>query len=214
MILFLIIIAFGIFFTYTQKESASNLQSSLTPTVLPPGEFNPIPSPTSLPPEQQAVLDLQTTAQELVANQASLSAIIKTSKGDIHIELHKSEAPFATANFYQKVNSGFYSGLTFHRVEDWVIQGGDPLGDGSGGGTTPTELTQKPFTSGSVGYAASGSMPIEQGQRISSGSQFFIVKQDAEHLNGQYTNFGQVISGMDIVGEIEKGDKILGITIE
>lgn len=214
-ILFLIIIAFGMFFTYTQKDSIENFSNSIQPTIsLPPGELNPIPSPTPLPPEQQAFIELQTIAQQLISDPASLSAVVKTTKGDITIELYKSETPFATANFYKKVKAGFYNGLTFHRVEDWVIQGGDPLGDGTGGGTTLTELTQTPFTTGSVGYAASGGMPIEQGQRISSGSQFFIVKQDAEHLNGQYTNFGNVVSGMDIVGQITIGDKILGITIQ
>jgi len=215
-VLFLILVAFGLIFVLTQKQSISNIQSFVTePTIsLPPDEFTAIPSPTPLPPEQQAFLELQQTAQELVQNQASLSAIIKTLKGDITIELYKSETPFAVANFYQKVQEGFYSGLIFHRVEDWVIQGGDPLGDGSGGGTTPTELTQKPFTLGSVGYAASAQMPVRQGERTSSGSQFFIVKQDADHLNGQYTNFGQVVNGMEVVEEIQVGDKILGITIQ
>lgn len=214
-ILVLILVAFGLLFVFTQKQSISNIKSFVNePTIsLPPDEFNAIPSPTPLSEEQKAMLGLQTTAEQLYANQASMTATIKTTKGDITIELLKQDAPFAAANFYQKVQAGFYNGLTFHRVEDWVIQGGDPLGDGTGGGQTPTELNQKPFVLGAVGYAASGE-PQSATERISNGSQFFIVKQDAEHLNGKYSNFGQVVSGQDVVDKITKGDKILSITIQ
>lgn len=181
---------------------------------LPPEQFEQIPSPTPLPPEQQAVLNLQSTAQEINSNpQASISAVIKTSKGDITIVLSHRETPFAVANFYEKANADYYQGLTFHRVENWVIQGGDPLGTGTGGGTTITELNNTPFTRGAVGYAASPQMEVGQGQRISSGSQFFIVKEDAEHLNGQYSNFGVVTDGIDIVDAIEIGDTISDIVI-
>lgn len=138
----------------------------------------------------------------------SATAIIKTEKGDITIQLFSQDAPNTVQNFINKANSGFYNNLDFHRVEDWVVQGGDPKGDGTGGGTMPTELNNKPFVVGSVGVARGSDI------KVSNDAQFFITKQDASWLNGQYTNFGQVTDGMDVVNKLQIGDKILGITIE
>jgi peptidyl-prolyl cis-trans isomerase B (cyclophilin B) len=139
---------------------------------------------------------------------ASYSAVIKTSKGDITLTLYGKYAPNTVKNFITKAQSGYYNGLIFHRVENWVIQGGDPKGDGTGGGVMRTELNDIPFGTGSLGVARG------QDINVSNDSQFFITKSDAAWLNQQYTNFGQVTSGMDVVGKIEKGDKILGITVE
>ncbi|MCL5009971.1 MAG: peptidylprolyl isomerase, partial [Patescibacteria group bacterium] len=97
--------------------------------------------------------------------------------------------------------------LIFHRVENWVIQGGDPNGNGTGGGPMPTELNNKPFVIGSLGVARGGNI------NISNNAQFFITKTDASWLNGKYTNFGIVTSGMDVVNKIKVGDKILGISV-
>lgn len=108
----------------------------------------------------------------------------------------------------KKAQSGFYNNLTFHRVEDWVIQGGDPKGNGTGGGDLPTELSEKPFVVGSVGVARGGDI------KISNDSQFFITKTEAPWLNNQYTNFGIVTDGMNVVNTIKIGDRILGITVE
>ena len=139
---------------------------------------------------------------------ASVSATIKTSRGDIDITLFGDVAPNTVKNFVLKSDTGFYNGLTFHRVEDWVIQGGDPKGDGTGGGQMGAEQTPtKPFVTGSVGVAR-GANP-----QINNDSQFFITKSESDWLNGQYTNFGIVTSGMDVVDSIQKGDKIEGITI-
>ncbi len=138
---------------------------------------------------------------------ASISAVIKTSKGDIDISLDGKDAPDTVRNFMAKAQSNFYNNLTFHRVENWVIQGGDPNGDGTGGGQMPAEKTSTPFVVGSIGIAR-GSDPT-----INNASQFFITKTAADWLNGQYTNFGIVTSGMDVVNKIAVGDKILSITI-
>ncbi len=145
---------------------------------------------------------------------ASVSAVIKTSKGDISVTLFGKEAQKTVANFIGKSKSNFYKGLIFHRVEDWVVQGGDPAGKGTGGNAIQTELNSKPFIEGSLGMAASSDMQIGQGARISNDSQFFITTKDADWLNGQYTNFGIVTSGMDVVSRIKIGDKILGIITE
>ncbi|OGH10474.1 MAG: hypothetical protein A2857_02100 [Candidatus Levybacteria bacterium RIFCSPHIGHO2_01_FULL_36_15] len=135
-------------------------------------------------------------------------AIIKTSKGNITISLYDKDAPNTIANFLKKASNGFYNNLTFHRVEDWVIQGGDPKGDGTGGGNMNTELNNKPFVIGSVGVARGSDI------KVSNDSQFFITKTDAPWLNNQYTNFGIVTEGMDVVKKIQIEDKIIQINTE
>lgn len=168
--------------------------------------------------EQQQAAQQQQQAQQQAEMQgpinASVSATIKTSKGDISVVLFGKEAQKTVANFITKSKSGFYKNLSFHRVEDWVIQGGDPTGKGTGGSAIQTELNSKPFVVGSLGMAASSQMQMGEGARISNDSQFFITTKDADWLNGQYTNFGEVTRGMDVVNKIKIGDKILGITIE
>jgi len=140
---------------------------------------------------------------------ASYSAVIKTSKGDIQVTLFGSDAPKTVKNFLQKAKSGFYKNLTFHRVEDWVVQGGDPKGDGTGGGLMLTEPNSKPFIPGSLGVARGGD------PRVSNDSQFFITKSESSWLNQQYTNFGIVTDdNLDVVNKIQIGDKILGIEID
>lgn len=139
---------------------------------------------------------------------ASYSATIKTTKGDIEAIISGKDAPRTVKNFVNKATTGFYKGLTFHRVEDWVIQGGDPKGDGTGGGMMQTELNNLQFVPGSLGIARGADI------RISNDSQFFITKQESPHLNQQYTNFGLVTKGMDVVNAIKPGDKILSITVK
>ena len=139
---------------------------------------------------------------------ASYSAVIKTSKGDINLTLFGKDAPNTVKNFITKAKSGYYKELLFHRVEDWVVQGGDPKGDGTGGGQMQTEINNLPFVEGSLGVARRGDI------KVSNDSQFFITKSESSHLNGQYTNFGIVTNGMDVVKKMEIGDKILGIEIE
>jgi len=133
---------------------------------------------------------------------------LSTSKGDIELELYVKAAPKTVDNFLDKIEKNFYNNLTFHRVEDWVIQGGDPDGNGTGGGDMKTELNDLTFSTGSLGVARGGDI------NFSNDSQFFIVKSDADWLDKQYTNFGKVTTGMDVVNKMEIGDKILGIQIK
>lgn len=128
--------------------------------------------------------------------------------GSFTIEFHRNEAPKTVDNFVNKAQAKFYDGLTFHRVEDWVVQGGDPQGTGRGGGQMPSELNSLPFKVGAVGIARGADI------KINNDAQWFVVKTDASWLNGQYTNFGQVTSGMDVVTKIAIGDKIKSITIK
>jgi peptidyl-prolyl cis-trans isomerase B (cyclophilin B) len=137
--------------------------------------------------------------------------VIETSKGTIVCSLATDASAGVSktiANFEQKANSGFFDGLKFHRVEHWVIQGGDPTGTGSGGNKIPSEYNNLPFNPGALGVARGPD------RRLNSDCQFFIVKTDANFLNGDYTNFGQVIEGMDVVKKIAIGDKMNKVTIE
>lgn len=164
-------------------------------------------------------LDTQTIKEEKVETQNSPKILtgdltkdkklvtLSTSKGDIELELYPKSAPKTVDNFLKKVKDGFYNNLTFHRVEDWVVQGGDPDGNGTGGGTMPTELNDLTFSVGSLGVARG------QDINISNDSQFFIVKKASAFLDKQYTNFGKVTKGMDVVDKIAIGDRILEIKV-
>lgn len=216
-ITFLIIIAiFGSIFWLLQKDGLqkSNLFFDKTATIsLPPDALTPIVNKQNNQQQQQA--QQQTDVQGPIKEdmRASISATIKTSKGTITVTLYNQEAHNAVKNFIEKAQKNFYNNLTFHRVEDWVIQGGDPQGTGTGGGAIVTELTGKSFVTGSLGWAASQNMQKGQDKRISNDSQFFIVKSDASWLDSEYTNFGIVTSGMGVVDKMQIGDKILSITI-
>jgi cyclophilin family peptidyl-prolyl cis-trans isomerase len=137
--------------------------------------------------------------------------VIDTTKGKIVAKLYTEEeanVDGTIANFEEKAKAGYFNGLTFHRVEDWVVQGGDPLGTGTGGGDMPSEYNMVPFGAGALGVARG------QDPAINNDSQFFITKTAAGWLDGQYTNWGQVTEGMDVVTSIAIGDKINSITVE
>jgi peptidyl-prolyl cis-trans isomerase B (cyclophilin B) len=140
-------------------------------------------------------------------------AIIETEHGTVVIELYPASAPKTVANFETLVNKGFYNGLTWHRVvPDFVVQGGDPDGTGAGGPgyTVPAEIKENHLR-GSVATARTGD--DVNPQRASSGSQFYICLQPQPGLDGQYTVFGGVIKGMDVVDQIQKGDHMKKITL-
>jgi len=167
-------------------------------------------APTATP--RRTVPPVQTTQSPVcpgAPNQPSGKATITLENGaTIVIQLHPDAALKTVSIFALKSNSGFYNGTIFHRVEDWVVQGGDPLGTGFGGGQECTELSDRPFVRGEVGMARGGNIAI------SNDSQFFILKKDAHNLDKAYTNFGTVISGMDVVDKIAIGDKIKTIKVE
>ncbi len=127
--------------------------------------------------------------------------------GSFTIALRSDKAPKTAANFVEKAKAGFYDGKTFHRVEDWVVQGGDPDGTGRGGGKMPSELNELPFSKGSAGIARGPDI------KVNNDAQCFVCKSDASWLNNQYTNFGQITSGQDVANGIRVGDKIKKITI-
>jgi len=131
-----------------------------------------------------------------------------TKGGSFSFTLRPDKAPKTVERFVAKARSGFYDGLTFHRVEDWVVQGGDPKGTGTGGERVPSEYNDLAFKIGAFGIARG------QDAAFNNDSQFFVVKRDSDFLNKQYTNFGQLTSGKDVVDGVKIGDKIKTIKIE
>ena len=128
---------------------------------------------------------------------------MRTAKGAIRIRLDCPRAPLTCLNFLQLAGQGFYNSLTFHRVvSDFVIQGGDPRGDGSGGPgyAIRDEINRVRYARGTVGMALSGP--------DTGGSQFFIALAEQPHLDGGYTAFGEVVAGEDILDVLEGGDRI------
>ena len=124
--------------------------------------------------------------------------------GDIELELYQDVAPNTVANFISLAKDGFYNGLTFHRiVPGFVLQGGDPLGNGYGGPgySIKGEFSDNGFENNLKHEAGVISMARSQSYD-SAGSQFFIMHEDAPHLDGQYAAFGRVVEGMDVVDEI------------
>jgi cyclophilin family peptidyl-prolyl cis-trans isomerase len=134
---------------------------------------------------------------------------IKTKDGEIVLKLYQDKAPNTVANFIKKTDSGFYKGLIFHRViPGFMAQGGDPTGTGSGGGDQKSEINNLPFVRGTIGLARAGN------KEISNDSQFFIcfTTEGCQHLTSDYVNFGEVVSGLDVLDKINQGDKIIDIT--
>jgi cyclophilin family peptidyl-prolyl cis-trans isomerase/HEAT repeat protein len=138
----------------------------------------------------------------------NVRAIVSTSKGAFTIELLPNEAPLTVDSFIQLSRRGYFKNIAFHRVvPNFVIQGGDPRGDGNGGPgyQIRCEINQISYERGAVGMALSG--------KDTGGSQWFVTHSRQPHLDGGYTVFGRVIAGMDVVDRIVRGDLIRSIVI-
>lgn len=212
LLLFVILVSVGIYaVVMLSKSNTSTPTQNIEPTITGTSLLTATESgeervnaklPTS--PEASPSPTLNLTPEQ----QSATTAAITTSKGIITVTFYPQDAPLTVRNFKQKAVSKFYDNLTFHRVEDWVLQGGDPLGNGTGGGSMPVEFNVKPFVVGSLGVASRGD------NKVQNDAQFFITKTAASWLDGKYTNFGIVISGMDVAQKMVIGDKILGITLQ
>lgn len=133
---------------------------------------------------------------------------VKTNKGSFTFVMLPDEAPFTCMNFARLIRKRMFDGLTFHRVvPNFVIQGGDPRGDGWGGPgyAIRSEFGFAHYWRGSVGVASAG--------KDTEGCQFFVTHSELPHLDGRYTLFGTVVSGMDVVDAIQVGDRIESITV-
>jgi cyclophilin family peptidyl-prolyl cis-trans isomerase len=148
--------------------------------------------------------------QQLAERARTSEARITTPKGDIVFTFFPDDAPVHTAAFVKLAEAGFYNGLTFHRVEPgFVVQGGDPQGDGTGGPgyRLKAEFSDRPHVRGTVAMARSSSPD-------SAGSQFYICLDDARFLDKNYTVFGQMTEGFDTLDAIKRGDAMTSVAIE
>lgn len=160
--------------------------------------IRPAPGPPIVPYDSPA----------LISPPYSPHAFIDTAKGTIEIELAVLDAPQTSQNFMALARKGFFNGLQIHRVvPNFVVQDGDPRGDGSGGPgyTIRDELNDRPYLRGTVGMALSGP--------DTGGSQFFIAHSPQPHLDAKYTVFGRVVNGMDVVDRLQQLDVIQRVRI-
>lgn len=142
---------------------------------------------------------------------AQVFATIETNKGNIRLSLYSEQAPMTVANFVNLANRGFYDGLKFHRViPDFMIQGGDPVGNGTGG---PGYRFGDEFVS-SLKHSGPGVLSMANAGPGTNGSQFFITHVATPWLDGKHTVFGKVVSGQDVVDSIAQGDVMKKVTIE
>lgn len=175
----------------SQKNSTNtniNLEENIIPTNANMNTLTVTPTPSS--------------TQETFAS-------VVTKDGEIVLKLYTDKAPNTVANFLKKASASFYKGLIFHRViPGFMAQGGDPLGNGTGGGDIASEINNIPFKRGTIGLARGGN------KAISNDSQFFICfsTEGCQHLTGDYVNFGEVVSGLDVLDKIQQGDKIIDVT--
>jgi len=140
------------------------------------------------------------------------TAIIHTEKGDMKVEFYEKDAPGTVANFIKLSESGFYNGLTFHRViPDFVIQGGCPNGTGTGGPGYKINCE----LDGANQYHDRGVLSMAHAGRNTGGSQFFIChsRTNTAHLDRNHTCFGKVVEGLDVIDAVRAGDKINSIEI-
>ncbi len=169
---------------------------------------------------QQFPLEQQKRQAEAKADDLP-RVLLKTTKGDILLELFENEAPNTVANFITLVEQGFYNGLTFHRViPGFVAQGGCPKGDGTGG---PGYQIADECNGPNARLHFRGSLSMANAGPNTNGSQFFITYAPTSHLNGKHTVFGRVLSGMDVVEKLQarnpeapnppQPDKIISATV-
>ena len=167
-------------------------------------EKKPDPTPPPVGPASQHPIDWALVQTIPVGQRVQVT----TTKGIIVLELKVVEAPGSVASFVSLIKQHFYDGLYFHRVvPDFVAQGGDPRGDGSG--STPynlrSEFSQLTYGAGALGLASAG--------KDTESCQFFFTHQPTPHLDGRYTIFAQVVQGMGVVQQLEIGDKMLRVEL-
>jgi cyclophilin family peptidyl-prolyl cis-trans isomerase len=170
---------------------------------------------TTSPAKETKTMSTDPTTFEKIS---ATSAVIKTDKGEITVELYPNDAPKTVMNFATLAKNGYYDNLSFHRVEPgFVIQGGDPNGNGTGGvsiygakfedGLNPNAASYK------TGYLE-GVLAMANSGPNTNGSQFFIMLKDNETLPKNYTIIGRVTSGNDVVKKITVGDVIKTISVQ
>lgn len=194
------------------KTDTATITATPTPT---PGQLNfreGVAAPQANQPMNQTQSNQRKSYSQFpgtysAEDLADKKVVLQTDKGVIEFEIFP-ESPLAASNFIFLTLEGFYNGLTFHRVEPgFVIQGGDPLGNGTGGPgyRFPDEAVTKSYDRGIVAMANAGP--------DTNGSQFFIMLADNKSLPPNYTIFGKVTKGLEVVDKIQVGDQIVQATI-
>jgi peptidyl-prolyl cis-trans isomerase B (cyclophilin B) len=142
---------------------------------------------------------------------AKLDAVISTNRGDIRLTLHPDAAPYTVANFVNLAQRGYYDGLKFHRViANFMVQGGDPTGTGSGG---PGYKFSDEFHP-TLRHDGPGVLSMANAGPGTNGSQFFITHKDTTWLDNKHSIFGRVTAGQNVVDSIAQGDRMTKVTIE
>jgi cyclophilin family peptidyl-prolyl cis-trans isomerase len=180
------------------RVKAAELLRALDPTIETAQAIRPAPSARPANYEDSA----------LVNPTVSPHVYIETEKGTIELELDVLDAPLTSENFIALARKGYFDGLMLHRVvPNFVVQGGDPRGDGDGGPgyTIRDELNQEPYLRGVVGMALAW--------RDTGGSQFFITHSPQPHLDARYTVFGRVVAGMEVVDRIAQWDVMTRVRV-
>lgn len=175
-----------------------------------PGEFGITRTiwDTTVTPQRR--VELAATMKDVeIELQGNEKATIETNKGTIVVKLYSNDAPKAVGNFIRLAESGFYDGLIWHRyVPGFVIQGGDPIGDGTGDAGYSLYFGPGP------GKHIIGALGLAHGGNPNTGScQFYICLADKPHLDGNYVVFAKTVEGMDVVSELRRGDTIVKVTI-
>ena len=170
-----------------------------------------VPSPTPVPTlDPSATVSATTTtksftaADKVVDPAKQYTATIKTSKGDIVVKLYADKAPNTVNSFVFLAQKGFFDGIAFHRVvKNFVVQGGDPTGSGSGGPgyTIPCECYSENHRN-----HFRGTLSMAHAGKDTGGSQFFLTFRPTAHLNGKHTVFGRVIEGFDVITKLKQRD--------
>jgi cyclophilin family peptidyl-prolyl cis-trans isomerase len=161
---------------------------------------------TQSPPSQSLEASLETTEDGL----SKATVVLQTTRGTIKYKFYTKDAPKTVHRIAELISKGFYNDLTFHRVvPGFVIQGGDPSGTGAGGSGVKlqAEFNSRKHVLGTVSMARAM-------DPNSADSQFYIMLGTHPHLDGQYTVFGQVVSGQDVVNQIKQGDRMVKVTLE
>lgn len=149
-----------------------------------------------------ALIIIAVIALALTMTSSTTKVKLQTSEGDIIIELYTEQMPITAGNFQKLVEEGFYDGIIFHRVIDgFMIQGGDPSGDGTGG---PGYEIKDEFTNTDLDKNNRGTISMANAGPNTGGSQFFINLVDNNFLDGKHPVFGKVVQGMDVIDKIAK----------
>ncbi len=199
------ILAGAIFYQVQQRKPEPSPEASPISMESPLPDGSPAPEVSGVPTTNQNP-DLSVDENGL----SKATVVINTNKGIIKYKLYPKDAPNTVNRIVELINKGFYNGLVFHRVvPGFVVQGGDPQGNGTGGSgqRIRAEFNSRRHVEGTVAMARATDPD-------SADSQFYITLSPQPQLDRSYTVFGQVIEGMDVVRNLQLGDKMVSVTIE